>query len=59
MNKLKNKKLKRIIRFIDGSKFKKKNLEKMMKDKDFADFVNEILMTLNFLKSNGEFSFSF
>jgi len=57
MNKLKNKKLKRIIRFIDGSKFKKKNLEKMMKDNDFADFVNEILTTLNFLKSNGEFSF--
>ncbi len=32
MNKLKNKKLQRIVRYIDSSKFKKRNLEKMMKD---------------------------
>jgi len=55
MNKLKNKKLKRIIKFIDASKYKKRNLEKMMKDSDFTNFVDEILNTLGYLKENGEF----
>ena len=55
MNKLKNKKLKRIIKYIDGSKFKKRNLEKMLKDVDFSNFTDEILKSLGYLKDNGEF----
>jgi len=52
MNKLKNKKLQRIIKGIDSAKYKKKLLEKMMNDKDFKDFTDEILITLGYLKDN-------
>jgi SpoVK/Ycf46/Vps4 family AAA+-type ATPase len=50
MTKLRNKKLQKIIREIDSAKFKKKSLEKMMNDKDFKDFVDEILVSLGYLK---------
>lgn len=52
MNKLKNEKLRKIIREIDGTKYKKKTLEKMLLDKDFRDFADEILETLGYLKDN-------
>jgi hypothetical protein len=53
MTKLRNNKLKRIIRSIDSTKFKKNTLEKMMAgDKDFREFCDEILRTLGYLKDN-------
>lgn len=52
MNKLKNKKLAKIIKEIDSTKYKKKMLEKMLDDKDFKDFVDEILLSLGYLKEN-------
>ena len=52
MTKLRNKKLQKIIREIDSTKFKKKTLEKMMNDNDFKDFADEILISLGFLKDN-------
>ena len=52
MTKLRNKKLQRIIKEIDSTKYKKKSLEKMMGDKDFKDFVDEILISLGYLKDN-------
>lgn len=51
MNKLKNKKLQKIIRNIDSTKYKKRTLEKMLLDKDFRDFADEILETLGYLKN--------
>jgi len=52
MNKLKNIKLKKIIRNIDNTKFKKKTLEKMLLEQDFKVFADEILDTLGYLKNN-------
>lgn len=52
MNLLKNEKLKKIIRQIDSTKFKKKTLEKMQNDKDFKEFCDDILLTLGYLKNN-------
>jgi hypothetical protein len=52
MNLIKNNKLKRIIKHIDGSRYKKKTLEKMMEDKDFKEFTDEILKTLGYLTDN-------
>lgn len=52
MTLIKNNKLKKIIKHIDSSKYKKKTLEKMMEDKDFKDFTDEILTTLGYLKDN-------
>ena len=51
MNMLKNKTLRKIIREIDGAKYKKKILEKMENnDKNFKEFVQDILITLGFIK---------
>jgi hypothetical protein len=56
MNKLKNKKLKKIIRNIDSAKFKKRILEKIIaNDKDFKEFVDEILSSLGYLDDNKHF----
>ena len=52
MNKLKNKSLRKIIRNINTTKFKKKTIEKMLLDKDFREFADEILETLGYLKDN-------
>ncbi len=52
MTKLKNKRLVKIIKEIDSTKYKKKMLEKMLDDKDFKEFVDEILLTLGYLKEN-------
>jgi hypothetical protein len=52
MNLIKNNKLKKIIKHIDASKYKKKTLEKMMEDKEFKQFTDEILKTLGYLKDN-------
>ncbi len=51
MNKLKNKKLQKIIKNIDTTKYKKKTLEKMLADNDFRFFTDEILETLGYLKN--------
>jgi hypothetical protein len=52
MNKIKNRKLQRIIKYIDSSKFKKKNLERFLNnDSDFKVFADEILETLGYLKN--------
>ena len=56
MNMLKNKRLRKIIIEIDSTKFKKKTLEKMLKDSQFREFTDEILTTLGYLK-NGSFSY--
>ena len=51
MNMLKNKTLRKIIREIDGAKYKKKTLERMVNnDKNFKEFVQDILITLGFIK---------
>jgi hypothetical protein len=50
MNLIKNKKLKKIIKHIDSTKYKKTFLEKMLLDADFKDFTDEILVSLGFLK---------
>ncbi len=56
MNKLKNKRLKKIIRNIDSAKYKKRILEKLISnDKDFKDFVDEILSSLGYLNENKAF----
>jgi hypothetical protein len=52
MNKLKNKRLQKIIKYIDSSKYKKRNLERMLQDNHFSNFVDEILETLGHLKNN-------
>jgi hypothetical protein len=52
MTKLRNSKLKRIIKSIDSTKYKKKTLEKIMNDKDFREFADDILKTLGYLKDN-------
>jgi hypothetical protein len=52
MTKLRNNKLKKIIKSIDSARFKKKTLEKMMNDSDFKEFTDEILKALGFLKDN-------
>lgn len=49
--KLKNKKLRRIIKLINASKFKNSLLDKTSKhDKHFKDFTEEILETLGIKK---------
>jgi hypothetical protein len=51
MNMLKNKTLRKIIREIDGAKYKKRTLERMINnDKNFKEFVQDILITLGFIK---------
>ena len=53
MTKLKNKKLQKILKEIDLKKYKKRTLEKKMKnDPDFKLFTTEILETLGFIKNN-------
>ena len=53
MTKLKNKKLKNILKEIDSTKYKKRTLEKKMEnDPDFKIFTTEILETLGFIKNN-------
>jgi hypothetical protein len=52
MNKIKNKKLQKIIKFIDSTKFKKKSLERQLEgDQDFKLFIDEILTHLGLLKN--------
>ena len=56
INMLKNKSLRKIIREIDGAKYKKRTLERVMKnDKNFKEFIQDILYTLGFIK-NGIFT---
>ena len=51
MNTLKNKTLRKIIREIDSAKYKKRTLERMINnDKNFKEFVQDILITLGFIK---------
>ena len=53
MTKLRNKKLLKILKEIDSTKYKKRTLEKKMKnDPDFKEFTTEILETLGFIKNN-------
>lgn len=52
MTMLRNKNLKKIIKEIDSSKYKKRTLEKMQEDPDFKDFTTEILKSLGFIKNN-------
>ena len=53
MTKLKNKKIFKILKEIDSTKYKKRTLEKKMEtDPDFKDFTTEILTTLGFIKNN-------
>lgn len=48
-SKLKNKKLKRIIKLINSSKFKSSLLDKILKkDNHFREFADEILVSLGF-----------
>ena len=52
INMLKNKSLRKIIREIDGAKYKKRTLERVMKnDKNFKEFIQDILYTLGFIKN--------
>ena len=51
MNMLKNKTLRKIIKEIDSAKYKKRTLERMINnDKNFKEFVQDILITLGFIK---------
>ena len=53
MTKIKNKKLLKILKEIDSTKYKKRTLEKVMEnDPDFKAFTTEILETLGFVKNN-------
>lgn len=52
MTMLRNKTLRKIIKEIDSSKYKKKALDKLENDPDFQMFTDEILNTLGFLKEN-------
>ena len=53
MTKLKNKKLLKILKEIDSTKYKKRTLERQMeKDPDFKIFTTEILTTLGFIKNH-------
>ena len=53
MTKLKNKKLRKILKEIDSTKYKKNTLAKKMEtDPDFKEFTTEILKTLGFIKKN-------
>ena len=53
MTKLKNKKLLKILKEIDSTKYKKRTLERQMeKDPDFKIFTTEILTTLGFVKNH-------
>ena len=49
---LRNKNLKKIIKEIDSSKYKKRTLEKMQENPDFKEFTTEILKSLGFIKNN-------
>ena len=53
---IKNKSLQKLMRHIDSTKYKKTFLEKMLTDKDFKEFTDEILITLGFLK-DGMFTY--
>lgn len=50
MTMLRNKNLKKIIKEIDSSKYKKRTLERIQLDPDFKEFTTEILNTLGFIK---------
>ena len=53
MTKIKNKKLLKILKEIDSTKYKKRTLErKMESDTDFKEFTTEILKTLGFIKNH-------
>ena len=52
MTMLRNKNLKKIIKEIDSSKYKKRTLEKMQENPDFKEFTTEILKSLGFIKNN-------
>ena len=53
MTKIKNKKLRKILKEIDSAKYKKRTLEKyMMNDPDFKEFTTEIVNSLGFIKNN-------
>ena len=53
LDKIKNKQLQKIIKEIDGAKYKKKLLKKFMdSDEEFKEFTCEIVRTLGFTKSN-------
>ena len=53
MTKLKNKKLVKILKEIDSTKYKKRTLERQMEiDPDFKIFTTEILTTLGFVKNH-------
>ena len=53
MTKIKNKKLFKILKEIDSTKYKKRTLQKKMdNDPDFKEFTTEILTTLGFIKNN-------
>ena len=53
MTKLKNKKLLKILKEIDSTKYKKRTLEKQIQiDPDFKIFTTEILTTLGFVKNH-------
>ena len=57
MNMIKNNRLKRIIRHIDSTKYKKKTIEKFSKDPNFQEFLNELLNSLGFLDKNKVFTY--
>lgn len=54
---IKNNRLKKIIKHIDSTKYKKRTLEKFLKDPAFLDFANELLRTLGFLDKNNSFTY--
>ena len=54
---IKNNRLKRIIRHIDSTKYKKRTLEKFLNDPNFLDFVNEMLRTLGYLDKDNAFNY--
>ena len=53
---IKNKSLQKLIKHCDSTKYKKTFLEKMLTDKDFKEFTDEILITLGYLK-DGVFTY--
>ena len=53
MSKIKNKKLRKILKEIDVAKYKKRTLEKYMEnDPDFKEFTTDILKTLGFIHNH-------
>jgi hypothetical protein len=57
MNMIKNNRLKKIIKHIDSTKYKKRTLEKFLRDPAFLDFANELLRSLGFLDKNNSFTY--